>query len=74
VSSTITGTVSWHAARDEFPDAEQTVLVSMAGDGPDSDPVWIGFTDGKTWFDACTGAEFVGRVTHWAELPMQVQP
>jgi hypothetical protein len=60
--------VRWIEPSTEYPDADMTVLVAIEDDdGPD---VWMGFTDGSVWFDACTGENFAGRVTHWAELPM----
>lgn len=75
-SGYITVSLTWISVLDEFPDADQTVLVSLrdAPGSEDSDPTWIGFTDGKDWYDAATGSEFVGSVSHWAVLPMQVQP
>jgi uncharacterized protein DUF551 len=72
-SSGITASVRWISVRDEWPDAELTVLVAREGNDI-GEPVWLGYTDGETWFDACTGAEFAGRVTHWAELPMGPNP
>lgn len=65
------GDVFWIDPRDEYPDADMTVLVAIV----ESDtPVWLGFTDGSEWFDACTGEQFAGRVTHWAELPASPKP
>jgi hypothetical protein len=63
--------VFWVEPSDEYPDADLTVLVAI--EGADA-PVWIGFTDGSAWFDAATGGEIVGRVTHWAEFPMSPNP
>jgi hypothetical protein len=63
--------VFWVARADELPDADMTVLVAI--DDADT-PVWLGWTDGSEWFDATTGAPFVGRVTHWADLPMSPNP
>ncbi len=63
--------ITWIPVIDAFPDADMTVLVSIHGG---DEPTWLAFTDGKRWFDACTGGELMGSVTHWAELPMAVEP
>jgi hypothetical protein len=69
----VTVSIEWISVLEQYPHVEETVLVSR--DGNDiGDPVWLGYTDGKRWLDACTGSEFGGRVTHWAELPMSPNP
>lgn len=67
----VRASIYWIPVIDAFPDAESTVLVSIHGG---DEPTWLGFTDGKEWFDACTGGELYGYVTHWAELPPAVEP
>lgn len=66
VLSVVKREVIWISDSVEKPDAELTVLVELVGD---TEPVWMGFWDGAAWRDACTGAEFAGRVVAWAELP-----
>ena len=63
--------VRWIERGDAYPDADMTVLLAIEDDDT---PVWLGFTDGSEWFDACTGERIAGRVTHWAELPMSPNP
>lgn len=58
--------IDWIPVAERLPDSELTVLVAF--DGAD-EPTWLGFHDGHVWHDACTGAEFVDRATHWAEMP-----
>jgi hypothetical protein len=67
----LTVEIRWIPVSDEYPDADATVLVSIDGG---SEPVWLGWSDGKRWYDACDGDEFDGRVTHWAKLPLGVNP
>lgn len=58
--------VIWIGENVEKPDSELAVLVELVGD---NEPVWLGFWDGTTWRDACTGGEFAGQVVAWADLP-----
>jgi hypothetical protein len=67
--SAIAETIHWRLVADELPDADSTVLVL----GPNTDPVWLGYYDGRdidgdpVWF-AVDGVEV--RVTHWAHMPL----
>ena len=66
----IVTTITWVPVTDEFPDADMTVLASISGG---DEPVWPVFTDGKDWYDACSGGLIEGTVTHWAEFPAGVK-
>lgn len=64
-------TITWVPREEAYPEPDQTVLVSLDGG---ITKVWFAFTDGSEWLDAATGGPFFGRVTHWAEMPMGVNP
>ena len=66
-------TVRWISVLDEYPSPDATVLVALDSDA-DGERTWLGYSNGKEWFDACTGGNFVARVTHWAERPTGPNP
>lgn len=55
-------TLNWHPAKAR-PDADMTVIVHAPSE---SEPVWLGYFDGKRW-RSVEGVPI--RVTHWTELP-----
>jgi hypothetical protein len=56
--------ITWTPVSASLPDAEQTVLVSL---GPQhAEPVWLGWTDGVSWFD--TDGQLCDVVA-WAAMP-----
>jgi len=61
-----TGVLRWIKS-DTLPDADETVLIYMP---KADDPVGVGFTDGKRWFDYNGALLFWKQeVTHWMPFP-----
>lgn len=58
----------WIDASHTLPDSDITVLVNTPHS---SEPVWLGFYDGKCWRNV---EGFPITVTGWADMPEPVQP
>ena len=56
----------WVPTEERLPDEDLIVL--MAIDTPNGDPVWFGFMEGGQWVYE-SGMRVVYPVTHWMEMP-----
>ena len=57
--------LEWHAAAEQLPDADMTVLMWVVS-GAERD--WFsGWWDGEVWRECASGGVVAGTVTHWAE-------
>jgi hypothetical protein len=56
----------WFNAREQLPDADETVLVVIP---THDDPVWLGYYDGTTWITVEGLPLTDNAVTCWAHMP-----
>ena len=63
----LANTITWRPVS-EPPDADLSVLIHSA---EWDEPIWIGWFDGKRWYDASAR---VCQPTHWADLPEGPKP
>lgn len=64
-SSGLTATVRWIDLRDEYPPADETVLVCC-----DDGTLWAAWTDGKHWYVYRPSGAFDSRPAFWCSFPL----